>query len=163
MVPRLNEYLSFILHTNVPQPLNSSCSDLRSCAVSPLKKGPEKCVLIDTFANVSYSPDRNCRKLIMPGSFNPLHVGHVTMLETAKQFLATKVEFELISFELSVFNVDKPPIADAVLLDRVTQFAGRWNCILTNAPTFIEKARLLPNSTFVLGHVRTRSPWIELV
>lgn len=136
------------------QPLSSSCSDLRSSAIDPLKNGLEKCVLIDPLANVSYNPDRNCRKLIMPGSFNPLHVGHVTMLETAKQFLAVKGQFDIASFEISVFNADKPPIADAALLDRLTQFAGRWNCVLTNAPTFIEKARLLPNSTFVLGHVR---------
>lgn len=33
------------------------------------------------------------------------------------------------SFELSVFNADKPPIDKMILLQRIAQFAGRFSSI----------------------------------
>lgn len=40
-------------------------------------------------------------------------------------------------FEISVFNVDKPPLSVETTAQRVQQFAGKWNVCTTNAPTFI--------------------------
>lgn len=77
------------------------------------------------------------------------------MLESAAQYLTQSGQkFELVAFELSAFNVDKPPLSDDAILDRAAQFAGKFSCIFTNAPTFIMKARLHPNTTFILGYVR---------
>jgi hypothetical protein len=83
---------------------------------------------------------------ILSGSFNPLHAGHVGLAETAAALLERPV-----SFEVSAANVDKPPLETAVLLDRMSQFAGRWPAVAGNAPTFVEKSRLYPGAVFVVG------------
>ena len=37
-------------------------------------------------------------------------------------------------------------------LRRLLQFAGRHLVVVSNAPTFVAKARLFPNTTFVIGY-----------
>ena len=83
---------------------------------------------------------------ILSGSFNPLHAGHTGLAGTAAALLGGPV-----AFEVSAVNVDKPPLATAVLLDRLSQFAGRWPVFAGNAPAFVEKSRLYPGATFVVG------------
>jgi nicotinic acid mononucleotide adenylyltransferase len=85
--------------------------------------------------------------LILSGSFNPLHHGHVSLLKTAAKHLPNRFP----CLELSAFNADKPPIDMDRVLERVVQAEGVFPMIVTNAPTFIEKARLLPDSVFVVG------------
>ena len=85
-------------------------------------------------------------QVLLPGSFNPLHQGHRAMAQAAMTHLGKP-----IAFEISAFNVDKPPLARDNLLTRLAQFAGSWPIYLTNAPTFIEKARLFSNTIFVVG------------
>ncbi len=55
-----------------------------------------------------------------------------------------------VTFELSVTNVDKPPLDYLEIADRLAQFAGE-HVLLTRAPRFVEKARLAPGCTFVVG------------
>ncbi|MBI3464993.1 MAG: hypothetical protein HY000_18345 [Planctomycetes bacterium] len=83
---------------------------------------------------------------ILPGSFNPLHAGHLGLAQAAAELLGGPV-----SFEMSVLNVDKPPLDAAEVRRRMSQFAWRATVELTRAATFREKARLLPGSTFVVG------------
>ncbi len=83
---------------------------------------------------------------IFPGSFNPLHHGHEALATVASDLLGREV-----LFELSVVNVDKPPLTHAEVERRASQFAGRWRVLLTRAPRFLEKARLFPGSAFVIG------------
>lgn len=83
---------------------------------------------------------------VLSGSFNPLHGGHTGLAETAAALLGVPV-----AFEVSAVNVDKPPLETAVLLDRLSQFAGRWPVVAGNAPTFVEKSRLYPGVVFVVG------------
>lgn len=85
--------------------------------------------------------------ILLSGSFNPLHDGHLTLVRIAEEMLGEKV-----AFELSVINVDKPPLSEKEVLDRLAQFAGRYEIVAANAPTFIEKARLYPGTTFVIGY-----------
>jgi len=84
-------------------------------------------------------------KALLPGSFNPLHAGHLQMAKHASQTLDTDV-----AFELCIDNVDKPALSYVDLQQRQNQFEddSLW---LTNLPTFIEKAREFPNCTFVVG------------
>ena len=85
-------------------------------------------------------------RAVLPGSFNPLHAGHLGMAHVASQNLATPV-----AFELSVTNVDKPALGETEVARRLRQFEWRHVVELTRAPTFREKARLFPEATFVIG------------
>jgi nicotinamide mononucleotide (NMN) deamidase PncC len=90
--------------------------------------------------------DTNIPGVIFPGSFNPLHSGHETLARVVSQELNAEV-----AFEISVTNVDKPPLEEAEIRRRMGQFRGNWKVLLTRAETFYQKARLFPGSTFVLG------------
>ena len=90
--------------------------------------------------------DGRVRGGVLPGSFNPLHEGHELLAEAAAEMLGADV-----AYELSVINVDKPPLEDAEVRRRVAQFAGKRPLLLTSAPVFYEKARVLRDCTFVLG------------
>ena len=83
---------------------------------------------------------------LLPGSFNPLHRGHEELARVAADRSGREVVFEL-----SVVNVDKPPLTRAEVGRRVIQFAPRWRVLLTRAPRFVEKARLFPGTVFVVG------------
>ena len=50
-----------------------------------------------------------------------------------------------------MINVDKPPLAADEVRSRLGQFAWRARIELTRAPTFLEKSRLFPGATFVVG------------
>ena len=84
--------------------------------------------------------------LLFPGSFNPLHTGHVLLARAAEDLRQQK-----LAFEISVTNVDKPPLAGETVRQRLTQFAWKAPVELTRAPTFLEKARLFAKTTFVIG------------
>jgi len=84
--------------------------------------------------------------VLLPGSFNPLHEGHVLLARVAEE-----LRQQPSAFEISVTNVDKPPLAGETVRHRLTQFAGESPVELTRAPTFVEKARLFPQTTFVIG------------
>ena len=83
---------------------------------------------------------------LLPGSFNPLHQGHIELAAAAKRVLANPV-----AFELSVVNVDKPPLEAAEIRRRVDQFEGIGTVVLTRAETFHKKAQLFPGCAFVIG------------
>jgi hypothetical protein len=84
---------------------------------------------------------------VLSGSFNPLHQGHTALAEAAAEMLGTEVVFEL-----TAINADKPPMAAEQVQGRLLQFAGRYPILVSAAPTFLAKARLLPGTTFVVGY-----------
>ncbi len=84
--------------------------------------------------------------LVLPGSFNPLHVGHRRLAAIAASLLGGSVEFEL-----SITNVDKAPLGQREVARRASQFGRAEPLWLTRAPTFVEKAVLFPASTFIVG------------
>ena len=83
---------------------------------------------------------------LLPGSFDPLHEGHEALAEAAATVLQADV-----TFELSVTNVDKPPLEQADVRRRLAQFTGKHPVLVTRAATFFEKAGLFPGCTFVVG------------
>ena len=84
--------------------------------------------------------------VLLPGSFNPLHAGHLLLARVAEE-----ITQQPLAFEISVTNVDKPPLDSTTVRHRLAQFAGKSPVELTRAPTFVEKTRLFPSTTFVIG------------
>ena len=85
-------------------------------------------------------------RTVFPGAFHPLHVGHRRMAQLAQDLLGRPVEFEI-----SLLNVEKPPLDYVELARRTGQFAAGTVVWLTRASTFVEKSRLFPGATFVVG------------
>ena len=83
---------------------------------------------------------------LLPGSFNPVHAGHRRMLATAAARGGAGG-----AYELAIVNPDKPPLSADDAGTRLARFAGRETVWLTRAPTFPEKARIFPGTTFAVG------------
>ena len=103
-------------------------------------------VEMDLDGQLSASVVRNGR-LILSGSFNPLHEGHVELAAAAERRTG-----RLVCLEISIHNVDKPTLAYGELLERLEPLKGRFPVLLTRAPTFDQKAALFANACFVIGH-----------
>ncbi|MCZ0942943.1 MAG: hypothetical protein OXJ53_07800 [Gammaproteobacteria bacterium] len=83
-------------------------------------------------------------KLILPGSFNPLHDGHERMMAVAEARLG-----QAGVFELSVENPDKP-LLDYIEIEKRQSHFDR-PLLLTRLPTFRDKADEFPGATFAVG------------
>jgi nicotinic acid mononucleotide adenylyltransferase len=91
------------------------------------------------------APSARTGRLVFPGSFDPLHEGHLLMARIAEEIAERPVEYEL-----SITNVDKPTLDYLEIRDRAAQFADRplW---LSRAARFLDKLDVFPGSTFVMG------------
>jgi nicotinic acid mononucleotide adenylyltransferase len=86
---------------------------------------------------------------VFPGAFNPPHAGHLRMAAIAEARLGLPV-----AWELSITNVDKPPLDFITMRERVAALRTEDDArpiALTRAATFREKAELFPGATFVVG------------
>ena len=110
--------------------------------------GNQNCLALPSQSSELLSPT-NPPTIVFPGAFNPPHLGHRRMAEIAANRLGYPV-----AFELSITNVDKPPIDYLALQKRIEVFQ-QWDpsaqLLLTDAPTFETKSALFPHSTFVVG------------
>jgi hypothetical protein len=84
--------------------------------------------------------------LIFPGAFNPVHKGHLEMKQLAEKMTGLSA-----SFEISVANVDKPPLDYREMANRSASLNTLGNLIFTCAATFTEKAAIFPGATFIVG------------
>ena len=91
--------------------------------------------------------DKSFKGGILSGSFNPIHQGHIELSKLASDILGAPV-----AFEISVTNVDKPPLQADEIKKRVSQFERSETVILTCAPLFAEKSGIFQNSTFIIGN-----------
>ena len=86
-------------------------------------------------------------RAIFPGAFNPLHSAHLRVADLAAKRLGVPVECEL-----SIENVDKPPLDYTEMRSRAAPFIDQhlplW---LTRAATFEQKSELFPGATFIVG------------
>ncbi len=95
---------------------------------------------------VQVGPNTAPAAAVFPGAFHPWHAGHERMLHVAQEVLQQPV-----SVELSILNVDKPPLDYLEIESRLGQWTADQTACLTRAATFEEKSRLFPAATFVVG------------
>jgi len=107
--------------------------------------------------------------LVYPGSYNPLHEGHIALAAAAMKLHVSPSDVPEAAnpfvFEISALNADKPPLSKDEIIQRVRQFsrgsamdtalqaAGITNiavCV-TSRPFFEGKAALFPGCRFVMG------------
>ena len=100
--------------------------------------------IADTGA-VSVDVERSGR-LLYPGSFNPLHEGHCKLAAAASALSGRPV-----TLEISVQNVDKPPLERSDLDARMEIMCGRYTVCLTREPTFFGKAAHFDAPHFAIG------------
>jgi nicotinamide mononucleotide (NMN) deamidase PncC len=84
-------------------------------------------------------------KGLLSGSFNPLHHGHIGLADAAAEVLDGEVYFEL-----PVRNAEKPPLDFFSIEDRRQHLTSR-PVALTTSPLFVDKSKLFPQTTFVIG------------
>lgn len=113
--------------------------------------------------------------LVYPGSFNPLHRGHVALIGailskrgykpqdgTSGPLVNEKGQLHPpVVFEIAAVNADKPPLEQSEIMQRthallssdLLQEAGIANvCVsVTSEPLFLEKSALFRNCEFVVG------------
>jgi nicotinamide mononucleotide (NMN) deamidase PncC len=89
---------------------------------------------------------RTPSRAVFSGAFDPIHVGHDEMVQVASQILGTEVDHEI-----SILNVDKPPLDYIEIGERIDQFKSDQSIWLSRAPTFVEKSKLFSGVTFVVG------------
>ena len=75
-----------------------------------------------------------------------MHDGHVAMSKLAEKETGQKT-----FFEICIQNVDKPPLSYHQIDKTISQFSSSQDWVLTKAGKFSDKAKLFPNSTFIIG------------
>lgn len=117
-------------------------------AASRVLRNEEPCVLVVPTKSgwqvvpYTYLPPKS---VIVPGSFNPPHFGHVELAKAALKATESNVAW----FELSIVNADKPSLDVETVADRLSRFLllkdlpQQWGVVLTNAALFSHKVSLL--------------------
>ncbi len=89
--------------------------------------------------------------IIFPGSFDPCHKNHLQMAHKAAERYGGQVHFEL-----SITNVDKPPMDFISLEERIKSIRQLHkpyigDVFITAAPLFYQKASLFREAHFIVG------------
>ncbi len=116
--------------------------------MSPLEKlyaAQIRSLLITADGQVLENPDATGR-IVLAGSFNPLHRGHRRLLAAAE-----RITGQTGAYEISIQNVDKPDLPVDELELRLSAFEGKSDVFITRAALFLDKAIAMPGAWFVIG------------
>jgi hypothetical protein len=94
--------------------------------------------------------------ILIPGSFNPLHEGHITIYNYLSSLIIVKENTSLssssspssssfIAFELCLTNIDKASTSIASCIHRILQMLGKYNVVFTLLPLFKDKIKIVNN------------------
>lgn len=87
--------------------------------------------------------------LVLCGSFNPIHEGHIRMLRKAKEVTGINNAF----YEMTLSNCDKGNLGDSQVLNRLVQFSQLEDPLLiTDVPLFTQKSESIKNAIFAIGY-----------
>jgi len=100
-----------------------------------------------TDSSLSVYNEQINNSVILSGSFNPIHYGHIKLLNYCSDNF-NKNKF----YEISISNVDKPNIDNKDLVSRLEKFQNEEKIIVTKSSKFLDKAILFPNSYFIVGY-----------
>ena len=114
--------------------------------IETLAPQPWQDLMMGRAAAVCHQGDSGPAAAVFPGAFHPLHAGHRRMIEIARDILGVPV-----AAEISILNVDKPPLDYTEIECRVAQFPPEQAIWLTRAATFEEKSRVFPRAVFLVG------------
>ncbi len=78
-------------------------------------------------------------KIILPGSFNPLHYGHLRIAQELYNLTGKEVVFEIC---LKNADESKPPLTASYLANRLAHFRGGHELIVSNLSLFVDKAAI---------------------
>lgn len=85
------------------------------------------------------------RLAIYCGAFHPRHEGHKQIATIGAK------RYDRVIHEISIQNVDKPPLDFLEMAARASQFEAGEELIFSRAPTFAEKSKVFPHFTFLVG------------
>lgn len=111
-----------------------------------LASGAADWMLLDAGGDVAEGMPRWDEVALLPGSYHPLHAGHLALAEAAAALLQRQVVFEL-----TLVNADKAPLELSEAQRRAAQFAGRAPLVLSRLPLFAAKAARFPGAAFIVG------------
>ena len=140
------------------------------------EKRSKMCLFVPSYSDSDYSAETDdfvCYEnvvlppgsLIYPGSFNPLHTGHVELAVASLKLMDRTGESRRppLIFEISAANADKAPLERDEIIRRLRQFRRCSDNILANAgvenygvcitsePLFRAKSEIFRNCRFILG------------
>lgn len=107
----------------------------------------------DGVAQIGMPRDDGVRLLVVPGSFDPLHEGHLALAAAAAAALERRDgAARQVVYELSVANADKGQVDTTAMTTRLAQFAAVGAAVAcTRAPLYLDKAALFMPCAFVIG------------
>ena len=134
-----------------------------SDALDDLRAGREKIITLIPSTSTSLSaptdvrvlrgaPSPRPRPVILSGSFNPPHAGHIALLDRGVA-AASPSEPATPFAELAIVNADKGTLPHDDVTRRLLWLLGLpVPVIVTMSPLFVDKAVLVPGAAFVMGY-----------
>mgnify|MGYP003971356623 CR=1 FL=1 len=101
--------------------------------------------LLENTTNAVYPFTDTPPEVIFSGSWDPLTQEHMYVASIAEVFCNSKVYFEVS------MDTIRGPSLDLLDAERLIQQFDNMYFVITKAPTFLEKAKIFPNVTFVVG------------